>query len=648
MKKLNIGILAHVDAGKTTLTEQLLFHTGALRHPGDVDSGTCVTDSMSVERQRGISVRTACARAEWNGFSLCFIDTPGHVDFAGEVERSLGVLDGAVLVLSAVEGVEAHTKLIWNALRKLSIPTVIVINKIDRAGSDIKRVLENINSVLTPCAVPLESITGEGADCADVSLSDGSSPSYNAEEMLLAVNDDELTERYLSGTLKNEEILSAFARKCKSGKAFPVLFTSAKTGAGIAELALSLCEYLPDSSALEAAGTSGLVFKVEYDRDMGKAAYVRLFGGEIKNRDAVIFRGTETEKAVQIRTFDGARAVDRGVLSAGDCGIIYGLSGVKSGDTIGEDAHRTENGFATPLLTVTAHPENDDARAPLLDALRELSDEDPLLSLQIDSATREMHLQITGVIQLEVLEELIFDRYGMRVFFSEPSVIFKETPAREARGYESYTMPKPCWAQVELTVKPLPRGSGIKYKSVIKDNVMPYRYQHHTELSVMRDCICQGIYGWEVTDAEITLTNGGYHSIHTHPLDFFVATPIAFLRALTESGSVLLEPFVHVTLSADESLLGKVLGRIIDMRGEFEGPSIENGQFTLEAELPVQSSMDYPTEFRSLTSGKGIYMSAFSSYRECPKELYKTLPRRGPDPLDKPQWILYCRSALKD
>lgn len=645
MRYCNIGILAHVDAGKTSITEQLLFRAGSLRRAGSVDSGTCATDSMKVERRRGISVRDACASAEHNGTRLCFIDTPGHVDFTAEVERSLGVLDGAVLVISAVEGVQAHTKLIMKALRSMNIPTVIAVNKTDRAGADSADCIAKLREQTGVDAFPVQSLSGEGTEtCAIAPVS----PEAAAEELLLLLGDDSMMEAYLSGEVTAKEVYSAFLSACRSGSAFPVFFTSAKTGMGIEELLDGITLCLPDSSAIETEELSGLVFKVEVDKDMGKGAYIRLFGGTLKNRDTVVINGSGEEKTAQIRRFDGARAVDCGELHAGETGIVYGLSSVRNSDYVGKTPPRSGGSLAVPLLTVTAHPDKEEERPVIMETLRELSDEDPLLQLNFSHETGEMRLNITGVIQLEVLEELIFERCGCRVLFSEPSVIFKETPRVPAVGYESYTMPKPCWAQVELTMEPLPRGSGIEFRSAIKDNIIPYRYQHHVELSVKRDCVAQGIYGWEVVDARITLTGGAHHHIHTHPLDFFVATPVAFLRALTECGSVLLEPFVHVTMSADEDLLGKVMGHIIDMRGEFGDPVIENGSFTIEAELPVQSSMDYPVRFRSLTSGRGIFSSSFSGYRECPKELYKTLPRRTPDPLDKPRWILYCRNCMRD
>lgn len=242
-------------------------------------------------------------------------------------------------------------------------------------------------------------------------------------------------------------------------------------------------------------------------------------------------------------------------------------------------------------------------------------------------------------------EELLRSRYGFTVTFSKPSVLYRERPAGRGEGFESYTMPKPCWAVVGLVMEPGEKGSGIHFQSVVKEGDLPRRYQHHVETSVYQT-LKQGIYGYEVTDARVTLTYGECHHVHTHPLDFFVATPVAVLRALTDSGSQLLELYVRLTLSAGEEYLGRVLGDITAMRGEFDTPLIRSGQFLLEAVVPVADSMEYPIRFRSLTSGKGTISQSFYDYLPCRPGFEARLPRRGVDPLDRAKWILYVRNAF--
>ena len=644
----NIGILAHVDAGKTTLTEQLLYLCGAVRQPGNVDEGTAQTDWLEVEKRRGISVKTACARLEYGGGVVQLIDTPGHVDFAGEVERSLAALDGAVLVLSAVEGVQAHTLLLWEALRRMDLPVLLVINKIDRAGSRVADVLGQIGRELTAAFLPMQRAEGEGGAACAVRPRTFADPVFREEALLAAAEaDPALEDAYLEGRPVDDETLEkALTRAARAGKLTPVLLASAKLGVGMRELMDGIVRFLPSADTREDTPLSGVVFAIEHDPVMGKAAHVRLFGGQLRNRDAVPVLGrSEMEKITQIRRISGSRATDAGVLRGGEIGALYGLPSIRAGDILGAQERRRPGRLAVPLLLVRAFPSCEEELSPLLDALRELSEEDPLLGLEWNREKREIYLRITGKIQLEILSERLAGRYRLHANFSAPSVIYKETPAAPGEGSERYTMPKPCWACLTLRMEPLPRGSGIVYRSVIKEKELPYRYQHHVETSV-RETLAQGIHGWEVTDAAITLTAGEHHPIHTHPLDFFVATPVAFLRALTACGSRLLEPLVRVRLTAGEAHLGRVIGDILAMRGEFDSPVVTRDTFTLEAVLPVATSLDYPVTFRSLTSGKGSYSSRFAGYRECPPGCGEDTPRRGVDPLDRARWFLHARSAM--
>ena len=315
------------------------------------------------------------------------------------------------------------------------------------------------------------------------------------------------------------------------------------------------------------------------------------------------------------------------------------------GQIIGEADVSRDCRLAVPLLMIQVSPADPQQLPQLMQALTQLSEEDPLLDFEFDQETREMVIRITGIIQLQILQELLATRYDLEAKFSQPGIIYREQPSRTGRGFEEYTMPKPCWAVVELTVEPLPPGSGLQFRSAIKDNVLAYRYQHHVEQS-MRQTFRQGVLGWQVDDALVTLVNGESHHEHTHPLDFFVATPIAALRALTDSRPILLEPWLRMQLKADSSLIDKVIGQIIAMRGEFSSPSIQGSDFTMECFVPLATSLEWPITFQSLTSGKGRLSSAFHEYRPCPPGEGVIRSRRGVDPLDKPKWILHCRGAI--
>ena len=646
----NIGLLAHVDAGKTTLTEQLLAAAGAIRRAGNVDAGTSQTDWREVEKRRGISVKAACARLAHGGGIINLIDTPGHVDFAGEVERSLAALDGAVLVLSAVEGVQAQTVLLWEALRALRIPALVVINKLDRAGSDAAGVLEQAGRELDGLRpLLLHRAQEEGTDGCTVLPRTLEEPAFR-EELLLAAaeSDPEMEEKFLAEEPIGEAALwEAVQAAARRGGLTPVLLASAKLGQGIEALLDGIVRFLPPAGRDTDAPLSGVVFALDHDPVMGKGAYVRLFGGQLRNReDAPLCGQEEAEKVTQIRRVSGPHFADTGALAAGDIGVLYGLSSARTGDVLGKAARGRSARLAVPLLQVQAFPEKEEELPALMEALGELTEEDPLLDSAWNPEKRELYLHITGKIQLEILGETLRERYGLAVLFSAPSIIYKETPAKAGEGFESYTMPKPCWAVVRLAMEPLPRGSGVTVESAVKEGELPRRYQNHVLTSV-RETLRQGLYGWEVTDAKVTLIGGQHHHVHTHPLDFFVATPIAVLRALTDCGSTLLEPLVRVRMSGPEEALGRVLGDVLAMRGSFDSPVIRFGGFTLDAVLPVRDSLDYPAAFRSLTSGKGAYSSRFCGYRECPLELGAVTPRRGVDPLDRAKWILYARSALQ-
>lgn len=649
----NIGVLAHVDAGKTTLTEQMLYACGAIRQAGSVDDGTAQTDWLDIERRRGISVRAAQASLVWRGYTVNLLDTPGHLDFAGEVERSLAALDGAVLVVSAVEGVQSHTENLWRALESSKLPRILYINKLDRAGSRAGALLAELPALLGGYFLPLNAVVSEGdRDCAV--RDDGGALERLTEAA--AEFDDGIAERWLEGeTIPREEIVPTVAGLVRAGLVTPVVFGCARQGLGVTTLLDAVTAYLPSADANARDELSALVFKVEHDRGMGKLAHVRLYGGALSSRDTVRLKNDEArdgdrpaEKIAQIRKFNGQRYVDAGRVAAGDIAALCGLSGARVGDYIGSSRPGGAYALANPFFRVKALPADPSKLTALVTALRELSDEEPLMNCRWEKSEREIDINITGEIQLEVISALLRERYGLEAVFSPPAVIYKETPVHAAEGFEAYTMPKPCWAVVRFLLEPLPRGSGVVYDGgrVPHDRLF-YKYQEHIK-TCFRTCLAQGVRGWEVTDFKCTLLDGGHHTIHTHPLDFFVATPMAFMDGLRNAGTRLLEPFLHVRLSAPEDVLGKVIGDITGMRGEFDTPVITGGAFHMECRLPVATSMEYPVRLASLTGGRATFFSRFDGYRDCPEGLGKDAPYRGVNPLDRSKWILYKRGAYTE
>lgn len=633
----NIGIFAHVDAGKTTLSEQLLLKAGAIRSAGSVDSGTAHTDSLPVERRRGISVQASCVRLAWRQEAINLIDTPGHTDFSAEIERSLWALDGAVIVVCGVEGVQPQTELLFEALRAQGLPVLFFVNKMDREGADVRRAVGQIRRRLSPRA----------ALVAD------------AEMTMEAIcdADDSLMERYLAGEeISPETSREALRRLARAGEVFPALTGSALRGQGIEAVLDGILDYLPPPDTSGKA-LSGVTFAVAHDRLLGRGLWVRLFGGTLVNREAIAIPGrldpmtgepgTAQVKLTQIRGVDGA---DTGRLTAGEIGVLYGVSSMKVGQVLGDPAllprKVSPGSLRAPLTTVRVESADPAKSRDLAAACETLADEDPLLRTRFIRATGETHMDAMGPIQLEVLQETLRNRFGLESRFTDPTVIYRETIAGEAVGFCAYTMPKPCWAILRFVLRPGPRGSGVTFRSEVPVRDILPRYQHQVEQALPL-ALSQGRLGWQVTDLDITLVGGNYHQFHTHPLDFIVATPWAIQDGLRNGGSVLLEPILELRLRVPPECAGRIISEVNAMRGEVEEVQADETFASLRALVPASESLDFPTRLAQLTGGRGGMSVRLHGYRDCPLELGATAARRGVDPLDTSRYILAARSALE-
>lgn len=638
-RKINIGILAHVDAGKTSLTEQLLFYGGALRSAGAVDLGTAQTDTLEVERTRGISVKTADAVLETETAVVNLIDTPGHADFISEVERALSVLDCAVLVVSAVEGVQAQTEVLLGAVQRLKLPCVVFVNKLDRAGSDFEAACASLSELLSDRALlavnrPAHEGTPEAApvlaaDCL--------------ENAVVLAGDEILLERYLAGEAVD---FPQTVRAAVENGAVPVLCGSSKTGAGCRELLDFLCACVPEAPQADGEFLAR-VFRVEHDKGLGKLAHVRVFSGSVAPRQSVCLpRCGAEEKVAGIRRPLGRRQADVPEAKAGDIAVLFGLSSVRAGDVLGRGAlPRAESTLAVPLLTVKAEPETPAEITALAAALSALADEDPALRFEWVREKREIQLRIVGKIQLEILGALLLERYGLKARFSAPSVIYKETPSKTGEGYADYLAPKPCWAVLRFRIEPLPRGAGLVYESQASPARLLYRYQNHVETAVP-EALLQGLFGWEVTDLKVTLLDGEHHHVHTHPLDFFVCTPMAIMDGLKNCGTTLLEPILRVRAVFDPALSGRVIGLLQNARGTLLSQAVRGERQLLETEVPAADSLELPVEFAKLTGGRGSLSAVFSHYAPCPPGFTAERERIGANPLDRAKYILEKRNAL--
>ena len=637
MKQIrNIGIFAHVDAGKTTLSEQLLAHAGAIRIKGSVDAGTAHTDKLDIERRRGISVKATSVSFTYNNTRINMIDTPGHADFAAEVERSLWALDAAVLVVCAVEGVQPQTEVLFAAMQKQSIPVIFFLNKTDRIGADPERVLNQIHRLLTTKAVMLSN--------------------SEAVTELLCDHDDDMLERYYSGEEFDPTYLSQkLAPLTQTCESYPVLCGSALRDEGVIPLLDTIVEQFP--SPISTGGLSGVVFSAQQDRAMGRGVWIRLFGGELENRAIINLpsgidpstgtQKTEPHKITQIMDLDG-RPI--GKLSAGEIGIVYGLEDIPIGHVLGDPAllpHKVEPGdLCSPLITVQVIPEKPEQMTALRQVCTILSGEDPLLKVQYIRSLNELHMQVMGMIQLEILEDLLDSRFDIKVQFSPPAIIYRETIAQKSEGYVAYLAPKPCWAILKFEIAPAPRGSGISFRSTVPVRTLKAHYQNQVAQAIPL-ALNQGRLGWQVTDVAITLIDGGDHQYHTHPLDFIVATPMAIQDGLQNGGSVLLEPILDARFLLPPDCVGRVMSDVMTMRGEILDNTSDGERTILTARIPVQTSLDYSVKLATATGGRGAMSVKLHGYKECPIELGAVAKRRSVDPLDTSKYILAARSALE-
>jgi len=646
----NIGILAHVDAGKTTITENFLFLSGQTKILGSVDDGTTQTDFLDVERERGISVRSSNTSFEWENVKINLIDTPGHVDFSADVERVLRVMDCAIMVISAVEGVQAHTETLWNALQNRKIPTLIFINKIDRAGADVELVINEIRKELTNNLAILSEVSNEASLNANVSFLWNNEVLNDTIIESIANTDEDVLDKYLDEhKFSFGELDKSLTKAVKNCNLYPVLMGSAKNSIGVRELLNAVIHYLPGYIADESKPLSALIYKIAHDKTMGQIAHVKVYNGTIKNRE-LINNATQNidEKVTQVRKLISNKFEDIGEVNAGDIAGICGLQNARVGDVLGEfsDVLPKDISLRTPLLTVQIKAENDKDYPALANALQELSKEDPTLDFEWLKDDKELHVKIMGWIQIEVIEKILEDRFGIAAKFDDPTVIYKETPSKTGEGFVRYWMPKPCWAIMKFLIEPGELGSGVIYESKISVDNVHQKYQNEVERTIP-NALKQGIKGWEVTDIKITLIEGEDHQVHSNPGDFIVATPMGIMDGLTNTDTTLLEPLISFKISATEDLLGAITSDITQMRGTFESPEMENGKFILSGILPVATSLDFPVRLSSRSGGKAKISTKFHGYQKCANELGQTREYKGISPLDTSKWILKARKALQ-
>src|SRR3954468_3342269 len=578
MRTLNLGVLAHVDAGKTTLSERLLFTAGAIDHVGSVDTGTTQTDSLELERERGITIRSAVASFQLGDLAVNLVDTPGHPDFIAEVERVLGVLDGAVLVVSAVEGVQPQTPLLFRALQRLHVPTLIFVNKIDRAGAQPDRVLEAMARRLSPAVVPMGSVRDTGRrEAVFVPFGEDDGPNSMALMEVVADHDDAILQAYVrdGNALSYGQLREQLAVQTRQGFVHPAYFGSAATGAGIGELVAGVDELLAVARREPDAEVSGRVFKIERTASGERVAYVRLFAGTLRARQRVRVGGEEEAKPTSIKVFAPAGAPRRDVLLAGEMATVRGLGTVRVGDAIGEPppGEAVTTRFPRPALEAVVFPLRAEQAGSLRAALAQLAEQDPLIDVRQDDHRHEISVSLYGEVQKEVIGATLERDYGIAVGFRETTVVCIERPARAGEAEEVISAPtktnitgrsspqstNPFRATLALRIEPAPLGSGIEFHHDVEVRFIPlYAYKtveaFATQMEAyVRETLTEGLAGWQVTDCRVTMIDCGYRSPETTPADFRRLTQLVLMTALERAGTWICEPLADLALELPTS-----------------------------------------------------------------------------------------------
>ncbi len=645
----NIALFAHVDAGKTSITENFLFTSGTIRNKGNVNNGNTQTDRLEIEKQRGISVKSEIVSFNWKHALINLIDTPGHIDFSAETERSIVAIDGAVVVLSAVEGLQAQAENIIRILQKHRKPFLVFINKIDREGADIEAVLQELQMDLSIQPILMQNVHNIASE--NISITQNWTPEFYKKQIQIlekiVESDVILFEKYLNNDPLTFNHLDRILQKnIITQQLIPVYVGAAKYGIGITELLDAIVQYLPEPAQQEKK-LSGIVFKTKHVKGAGKWAAIRLFSGKIKSRQTVY--NTRLNQSEKIKLIKNTQLTNPKVITeiqGGEIAWIQGWDYVRPGDVIGEIlAPEKKIEKTKSLLSVQVRPQHKSDNNQLITALQILYNEDPELNFQYFKEENELHIAIRGEVQKEILIAELQDRFGLSVHFSDPSVIYKETPSQIAEGYVRYWMPKPCWAIMRFRIAPGKRGSGVIYRSEVSVNDIKKQYQKDVEKTIPK-ALQQGILGWEVTDIEITLIEGEDHEVHTKSNDFAIATPMGIMDGLQNAQMSLLEPILQYTIKTPEKFLGTIAGELTRLRARIEGPEIINGTAKIWGEIPLATSLHFPIKLSSISGGKAKYTTRFSHYALCDTALGKTRPYKGISPLDTAKYILKARKAL--
>ncbi|MEU4555258.1 translation factor GTPase family protein [Micromonospora violae] len=646
MALVNLGIVAHVDAGKTSLTERLLYEAGAVSRLGSVDAGTTRTDSMELERRRGITIRAAVTSIAIGDLTVNLLDTPGHPDFIAEVQRSLAVLDAAVLVVSSVEGVQPQTVAIWRALRRIGVPTVFFLNKVDRRGADVDRVVAQVGHRLGARPVVLTTVVGQGARDARVRA-----VGLDAESVVQAVAevDDAVAARWLADEpVRARDARRALRNAVRHARLSPLVCGSAITGAGVRQLCGVLADLLPRSPQREGA-LSGTVFAVDRD-GQGRRAWLRLWSGRLSVRDRVRLADAHPQRVTQIAVVEPAGALVRPSVSAGQIAAVRGLS-ARIGEHVGDPPRRDVYRFPPPTRQAVVEPVDPTQRLAMFAGLAELADEDPLVDLRLDEQQAEAVVRLHGEVQKEVLAALMEDRYGVRVRFSGTLTACIERVAGSGTAEERVReRGNPYLAGLGLRIDAAPVGHGVEFRPGVEPGRLPPAFVAATEEGV-RAALRQGRYGWPVTDCTVTMTASRYwprqsrphqkfdKSISTVAADFRNLAPVVVAAALCRAGTRVCQPIERFDVNLPSYAVETVMAALGRLGAVVDASAVAGGYLEVSGTLPSARVPQVVAALPDLTGGEAVLTTSFDHHAPVSGEDPPTLPRRGPDPGDREAWF---------
>ena len=675
----NIGIIAHIDAGKTTVTERVLFYTGRTHRMGDVDDGTTVTDWMDQERERGITITAAAITCFWRDHQINIIDTPGHIDFTVEVQRSLRVLDGGIVLFDAVAGVEPQSETVWRQADFYKVPRICFVNKMDRLGADLWRTMEMIeerlgaNPVALQVPIGAESSFGGVVDLINmqaVRYSDelGAKPEIgpipaelqeevaHRREILLekvAETDEDLTIKYLEGEeITAQELRRALRQATLKGELVPVLCGSALRNKGVQLLLDAVVDYLPSPRDIppisginpktgaeerrpadETEPLAALVFKIVTDPYVGRLAYFRVYSGQVTAGRAVRNTNKNMKERVGrlVRMYANRREEIDQVL-AGDIGAALGLKDTFTGETLSDFNHPIvleSIKFPEPVISVAIEPRTEADQDKMAEALNRLAEEDPTFKVKLDEDTGQTLISGMGELHLEVLVERMLREFKVRAGVGRPQVAYKETITRPVRAegrFVRQTGGRGHYGHVVLELEPLEKGQGFQFESKIVGNAIPRQFVPAVEQGV-REALDSGVLaGYPLVDLKATLVDGSYHEVDSSDMDFKIAASMALRSGVQQAAPVLLQPVMKLEVVAPEEFAGEIIGDLSARGAQIEGMRpLSGGLQAIQAHVPLAEMFGYATDLRSKTQGRGVFTMEFDYYDRVPPEVMERL-----------------------